>query len=434
MKEYLRLNYQYLILCSLWIAAGVIAGSLVASIFILLSLLLLKSKNLYQEMFLGFLLILILSDSRDQNLSFAIDVKVIYIILLSVFLLFNRKSFTSHNKFIFLFWPFLILALFLVVISENVQMSFQKCLSYSLLMLVVPNYVEEIYKEHGNIFFKNIIFLFSIVLLLGLVFTFIFPSMTYLAGRYRGLFGNPNGIGLFCTLFFLLYSVVKEYFPEIFSRSESIYIYVVIILSAILCGSRNTLMSMFCFMMFSRLYKISPYMGFLILCAVGVGYELLLQNLELFLRSFGLADYFRIETLETGSGRNVAWTFTWRHIMENFFFGNGFAYDELLFEKNTENLSILGHQGNVHNSFLTFWLNTGIIGLLLFLRGFFLAFFQASKNSRIATPVMFTILFSATFESWMSASLNPITIQLWIILTILTSPKFNEDKSPLPVY
>jgi O-antigen ligase len=101
-----------------------------------------------------------------------------------------------------------------------------------------------------------------------------------------------------------------------------------------------------------------------------------------------------------------------------------------------QKLNDLGHQGNVHNSYLTLWLNTGIIGLFLFARGFLLSFIKASKNTRIAFPVMFTVLFSANFESWMTASLNPITIQLLIILTILTSPEFNEQKneSTLPVH
>ena len=159
-------------------------------------------------------------------------------------------------------------------------------------------------------------------------------------------------------------------------------------------------------------------------------YQYVFSNFELIIRTLGLGEYFRIETLANGSGRDVAWSFAWEKIQDNFFLGKGFAYDEVLFYNisNSDSLSILGHQGNAHNSYLTIWLNTGIIGLFLFARGFLLAFFKGAKNTIISLPVMFAVLFSANFESWMAASLNPITIQLWIILALLISPVFNEDR------
>jgi O-antigen ligase len=149
-----------------------------------------------------------------------------------------------------------------------------------------------------------------------------------------------------------------------------------------------------------------------------------------------LGEYFRVETLKTGSGRNIAWGFAWLHIQDNFFLGRGFAYDEVLFAKHAEELSMLGHQGNVHNSYLTVWLNTGIIGLFFFLRGFLLAFLMGAKKSKLAIPIMFTVLFSINYESWLSASLNPFTIQLLIILSIIMSNHFIKkgNESIIPLY
>jgi len=166
-----------------------------------------------------------------------------------------------------------------------------------------------------------------------------------------------------------------------------------------------------------------------------IGYEVLFQNFELIVKSLGLDDYFRIKTLETGSGRNIAWTFAWEKIQENFFFGKGFAYDELLYSSHYEELSIKGHQGNAHNSFLTIWINTGVFGLFFFIRAILATFFVAAKNSRYAFPILFAVAFSANFESWLAASLNPFTFLFLMMMTILISPEFNSNanENPIPV-
>jgi O-antigen ligase len=86
----------------------------------------------------------------------------------------------------------------------------------------------------------------------------------------------------------------------------------------------------------------------------------------------------------------------------------------------------------VHNSFLGFWLNTGLVGLLLYLGAFLSKFIKAASYSILAFPIMLAMLFSANFEAWLMASLNPFTMQLFIILVFLNSPFFYEDKEGAP--
>jgi O-antigen ligase len=99
--------------------------------------------------------------------------------------------------------------------------------------------------------------------------------------------------------------------------------------------------------------------------------------------------------------------------------GKGFFYTEYLFKKYFEILSTQGHQGNAHNSYLTFWLDTGLIGLIMYVVAFFSSFISAARKSYYAIPLLYAIVFSANFESWLTSSLNPFTIQVWIMLTIL---------------
>jgi hypothetical protein len=82
-------------------------------------------------------------------------------------------------------------------------------------------------------------------------------------------------------------------------------------------------------------------------------------------------------------------------------------------------LSKLGHQGNAHNSFLTIWYDTGFLGLLSFLYFIFMSFIK-SNNFLFSLPILFGLLLSAFFESWMSASLNPFTI-LFVFIIVLVS-------------
>lgn len=438
MLKYIRTNHQFLILVALWVGVGVYLGPIPAIILTLLSVLLFKYKNLYQELFLGFILVLILSDSRQKGLVFASDVKTFYILLLSAFFIFDKKNFPPFNKLFYFFVPFLLLSVFLIPKSEIWVDCTQKTISYILLLLIIPNYVIKIYEERGIVFLKNMILMLTIVLLSGFVLKVLDSKIVVFQGRYSGVFGNPNGIGLFSSIFFLLFSTISHYFPYLFSKKEKYFILSVIFITIILCASRNAIMTVLIFLLFRRLYKLSPFWGFVIFLVIVVSYQLIFLNIESIISQLGLGEYFRISTLKTGSGRNIAWEFAWKKIQDNFFLGKGFAHDIVVFYggENQNVLNLMGHQGNAHNSFLTLWLATGVIGLFLFMRGFFLAFLKGSKNTRIAIPLMYTILFSANLESWIAASLNPFTIQIWIILTLLTAEQFNnkEHENFIPIH
>ena len=80
--------------------------------------------------------------------------------------------------------------------------------------------------------------------------------------------------------------------------------------------------------------------------------------------------------------------------------------------RNYDYLERMGHQGGVHNSYLSMWFNVGIVGLLIYFRSFVLLFIKAAKLLPISTAVMFSVLFSVMYESWLVGSLNPYTIIL----------------------
>lgn len=414
---------------SLWMAVGILSNE-ASFVLIPIAMLVLRKRERYGEIFLGFFFILILSDSRQNSLDFAVLLKNIYVVLMAVILFLDRNKFQPFSPLIKGFVPFFIIAILtlLKAPSDEVSVSIQKTLSYALVMLAAPNYLTLAYRQNGEKFLKNLVWLGALILLTGIVLRYAGFEFVYVKGRFAGIFGNPNGLGIFCLMFWIFSSIVHSRFKGLFTRNQIYTVFGIIGLALILSGSRSSLFALLIFLVFSRLYKISSAFGFISLILVVIGYELISLNLNTIVTAVGLEEYFRLETLETGSGRLVAWSFAWEHIQFNFFLGRGFAHTENLYIKYQEILRALGHEGHAHNVYLTFWLNTGLIGLLcFFVLGLFPLFFRAAKLSNLSMPMLYGAMFSMNFESWLTASLNPFTILLWMSLTVLTNPYFIES-------
>ena len=153
----------------------------------------------------------------------------------------------------------------------------------------------------------------------------------------------------------------------------------------------------------------------------GLGYTIVFSNIIYFVNFLGL-DLLLELTLDNASGRFIAWEFLWTKISKSItFFGKEWELQNY-YTKKIINYYQLGHQGNAHNSFLTTWYDTGIIGLLGFITGLLLSFFYSIKNLKVL-PILIGIFISSFFESWLSASLNPFTI----FLMIITLFYYNED-------
>jgi len=402
-----------------WALVGMYAGPVIF-FYLPVTLIFMKGRDQYLELLLGFIFILILSDSRVGSLQFAVNAKEIYIILLAVFLVIDSKGFAPFNSFYLRFLPFFIIAIICIFYapSESVVNSIEKTASYIFLLLVVPNYVQKAHLMRGKEFYKMLVYLCAGILLLGFVFKFLSPDVVTREDRYEGMFGNPNGLGIFCLLLFLLFTVVIDFFPELFSKREKMFIYGYIVLSILLSGSRGSLFGLIIYVVFTFLYKRSAILGTIVAIVFATTYSYISANLVGIINTIGLQNYLRINTLEEASGRFVAWKFTWEHIQENFWIGRGFEYTSYLFSipKNVEYLQALGHLGNVHNSYLTLWLDTGLIGLSCFVFAFLSSFIKGIKKTTLALPIMYAVIFSSFFESWLTASLNPFTILLFIIL------------------
>lgn len=388
---------------------------------------------MYEELLIGYLFILILSDSLDESLFFAKGVKNVYISILAVFFFFDTDNFQPINKLYRIFLPFFIFALFTMSLSINESFFFtslQKTISFIISLMILPAFFTKLYREQGAQFFKRFIFFVITVLMLGFLFKFIAHDFAYLEnGRYRGTLGSPNGLGIYCVLTFIAYFVLNDFFPDLFSRPDRVIILGTILLSIYLSGSRNSVIAVLIFYLFQRFFSFSPFLGFIMFLLALILTEIINNNLTTIITSLGLGGFFRVKTLEEGSGRYIAWNFAWQQIQENFFIGKGFAYNEYFMRQHYGELSKLGHQGGIHNSFLTFWMDQGLVGLLLYLRSYILMFIQASRKTRYAFPIMFAVSFTAMFESWLVGSLSAFAFLAVFIFTIITTEEISDAHS-----
>ncbi|CAN5465041.1 hypothetical protein BH11BAC2_BH11BAC2_18390 [soil metagenome] len=434
MLEFIKEKKEFLILVMIWMITGALASDS-ALFFVPAGIILLKYKGMYTEIILSLLVMCYFSDNRQPEFEFAGKVKDITLVLASAFVFLDPKQFKEKSAIYLPFVPFFILAFILSFNNPyDPVISFQKTLSFLLMMAVIPNYFLKLLRENGEKFLRDMIWFGTLLYLMGYVAIFVMGyDWTFLVGRYSGILGNPNGQGTFSTLFFLLIAVSRYHYPKMFTRNELIFILAAVFLSILLSQSRNCMFSILIFLFFSRFYKISYWVGFVIVLVVAMLYQVISENLPIILTNLGLAEYMRVEHLDDGSGRLIAWNYAIEQIQNHdFLFGRGFAYEEELFFQNRHWLSDLGHQGGVHNTYLALWLNTGLVGLILYLIAFFRNFILAARKSYMAIPTMFAILFSITFEAWFQASLNPFTIIALLIITLLQYVK-NEAESTHPV-
>jgi O-antigen ligase len=217
-----------------------------------------------------------------------------------------------------------------------------------------------------------------------------------------------------------------------FSFAERAMFTCLVLGSLVFTQSRGSMLGCLLFISMQRLGRLSSIFLILVVVIYASASDDIIRIAFSIVNSLELGDALRLESieqLEKGSGRTIAWQFAWEEIQKNFFFGRGWSYDEIYMGGVVKQILLkLDHQGGVHNSFLIFWLNVGIVGLLLFIGSLFYLILRTSRTSPLAIPFFAGALFIANFEPWLSASLNPYTILYLMIVTLLLKEKSTGEE------
>ncbi|MCC6385732.1 MAG: O-antigen ligase family protein [Bacteroidia bacterium] len=442
MIDYYKRNIQFVIMVSVWILSGMYGGP---SFYVIIpgSLLLMRMRNMHSEMLFGFMIIAVLSDHWKEQLLWASKIKDIYMLMMVVFFMFNSKEFKYRNMVIGPFLLYLVWMFIPLLRSPEAFLSFQKTVSTFLLYAIIPVFMSKCLEEEKEHFIKGAVLTMVSLFIYGLFMAVILPGSAFIMGRFQGVTGNPNALGILCTVFFGMFTIIITHYRNYFTRNEIIFIYAVVLISVILSGSRNTIVSILIFWGFSYFFKQSYLFGFTALIVIAVSYHLLIANLPYILDSLGLQEYMRVENIDDGSGRLIAWKFSLDHLKNDYLIGHGVGYEVYMFRTFGYDLFVRLHVGNTHNSWLALWLNSGIIGLILYAGGLIYRFVSYSSKTVYALPMLYSVMFSATFESWLAGALSPFILQLLIVMSIIgqLSPEPEDlkaeslplDGSPKPI-
>lgn len=423
--EFIHENHYSYIIALVWGIVGIAIGEL-AIFFIGATVLYLLQRERYLELFFGFIFILAIANSREDMLQFAKPAREIYTVLLVLPLLLSTRM-TKDIRLVYYFIPFFAIGLGTLIISHDPLLSFLKLFSYFLILLVVPVYVKYLYEEYGDSFLKNLFYFTIFLLLAGFLVHLFDTDISTLNGRFRGIFGNPNGLSTFILLSVILMEIVRYAKPDLIPQYERNGVLVLVAVALLMSGSRTGMVTVALFYTLIYLFTISRLLGFSFVLLIGILHQQFLLYLPDVITFLNLGEFLRVDNLDQAGGRFIAFEFAWEQIQSSFWIGNGFAYNEYLFTEYADTLSALGHQGGTHNAYLSIWLDTGLIGLLFFVGAWVLLFWKTSRVSDIALPFALAVAFSSYFEGWLASSLNHVTIIAIINITLLYVTGFEWD-------
>jgi O-antigen ligase len=334
----------------------------------------------------------------------------------------NRKDIFGNN-YLKNFIPFILIMSFMMLFSYDFFPVFQRTLSYVITLIFLPILTLKAI-ERDNGFLLNLFVLINFYLVLGVLMKYLNPELAFRVDRFRGMFGNPNGLGIFIVVAFGFYFSLKETGYLLLNRWAKILFFIVLFASLFWCSSRAALMAVIICYVFSFVYSFSAYLGWIAFAVVMIFYDQILNFIPLVTKFLGLARDLRadnVDEIKEGSGRIIAWQLAWWEIKKNMLLGEGLGFTNVLFVKYKDWLSIRGHQGHAHNAYLTFWLDTGLFGMLSYFIGLIVTVVKVSGRFKFITPILFSVLFSNYYESWLVASLNPFTPLFIITITVFYS-------------
>ena len=421
-----RYRLLFFVLLPLLIFAGNAATPL-AMVVLGIGVLYFLYQGRHDAIIITFIIILVLGDSRQGWLQFAKPLRVELLIMITLITISELwRGFYRFNSLFLPFLPFLVISVLALSFSPLLDVGSIKTVSFAMLYFCVLHYFLDKHGKYGLRLLEDIVYLSHFIMLLGLLMIPIFPGIVSYGGiRYNGLLGNPNGMGMFVTLTVPMTVYFFTYKRGI-SRQYTIFAWVLIIASLMLCSSRNAI---FAFTIFLSLYhglrgSTFTTMIFLFVVIPVAGILLFNINLESLVYSLGLEKYFRIKDFESGSGRVFAWRYAWSLVEQRPIIGCGFACEEYNFiYRTTYELWSTGHQGGVHNSYLAYIVNTGFVGFTLYF-GFLASLFRRIRNRGFMIPFVASCAFSAMFESWLFSSLSAFHILFLVTTVQLLSDRF----------
>ncbi|MEL6673303.1 MAG: O-antigen ligase family protein [Bacteroidota bacterium] len=373
------------------------------------------------------LLVYMAGDSRNSEWSFAKTYRMFCLLGMfsrTVIYLVQRK--TKIPAFYRWIIPFFITALVSASSSPVLSTALFKLFAFGIMLMVAFTYFPMILKKNHGALVQDIVVFILLVFASAFFLRLIGAPIVMMKDRFAGMFGNPNGLGIFATLTTCFLTIYMHINPRF--RHICLWALFFGILNIVLSGSRTALgaqiLFFFLYFFYQRGTRGVVFLWALLVPSVYLFFQIITP--EDILISLGLGEYLRVDSLTSGSGRFLAWQVAITEITANPFFGQGFGFDEHFFVMLREKFQVTEHQGGVHNSFLTLMMNTGLVGTTLYIL-FLTNISLHIKKTKLLFPVMVAAMISANFEGWLPTSLG--TFNIYFLLSLVLLLNYHELKA-----
>jgi hypothetical protein len=373
-----------------------------------------------------------MSDSLKPYFQFFKIMRIESVVILFLFAIRQIVLKNTIDKNVLFILPFITCLFISLTDSPTILESGPRTLSYLFLPIILfQSYKEEMILSRGH-FIKDVVLLGSIVIIIGHILFIVAPEMVRSYGegseiRISGVFGNPNGLAIFCFLLFPITLYLNK--VSILKKSITSFLICLLLFSVLISGSRTALGGVLIFSAYWITNKNNAYIRFFIRLVIPVLLFLSVTvGVQLIANSNYLSTRLRLDSLESAGGRLEAWKWGYQQVPKKLYFGRGLLYDSYVYDANFSVSFRSKHRGfnAAFSTVLALLLDAGIVGTTAFLLFIFLSF-SKFKDKKIVIPLFLIMLLSWVFESWIVATLNPFTILFFIqILVFQYLPLKNE--------
>lgn len=240
-------------------------------------------------------------------------------------------------------------------------------LALSILSLFIPPVIGDAIGQNRRIT-KSFVYCIAFFLFLSVLLN---GHLVLSGQRFFGFIDNPNAYGISTVFWLVILLLVNQYYP--FDKRLFYILAGTIFLTMLFSGSRNAMvgiMLIFILQYYNKLRSLAGSLIILILLLTVVSYFIDL--------SFVLGRFEHLSDAAADSGREDVWKRAYFAINNNFWLGNGM----------NANMLIAG-TGNMHNCYIRFVLNMGIVFTVLALLMYFLSILSIFANKR-KVPLILT--------------------------------------------
>jgi exopolysaccharide production protein ExoQ len=372
-------------------------------------------------------LCLMLGQSRlNSVIPFMADLRWVFFALFSFHVLgdmLKGRAVRGFRNFDILVGIFISYALASVMYSPYKDLTLERTATVFFLYIsvfwVIWKYT---YNEGPEKVVNLVLWALKIILIFSYLLIFVSPDESFMSGRFRGLFQNPNSTGLICAI--LLPLSLWRLFEH--KNNITLLLFLLMIVSLFLSGSRGSLQAALVslgYFIYTRQKRYRPLVFFASLTFILILFWIIETIATAYFRT-----YIRADSIPELGGRLQIWQVAVSLIKESPIFGHGFGVENKIFALKFSSRIAKSQISYVHNSYLGMLIQLGIVGVILFYLPLFLLLFNEltrKKTSDVSSlhlalrSSLIAGLLCCLYESWIYSVGNSQAFPFWVTVMLL---------------